>query len=129
MKIDKACILIINGGSSTIKFALYTADKTLTHLFHGKIDRIELTDSTLTYNVEGENQKNTLPIHASDNKMASTYLMNWLEKQVEFASVKAVAHRIVHGMHHTESERITPELLDELRQIIPYDPDHLPNEI
>src|SRR5674476_1411114 len=88
---------------------------TLTHLFHGKIDRIGLTDSTLTYNVESENQKNTLPIHASDYKMASTYLMNWLEKQVEFASVKAVAHRIVHGMHHTEPEYITHELLDELR--------------
>jgi acetate kinase len=129
MKIDQACILIINGGSSTIKFALFAADKTLTNLFHGKIDRIGLTNSTLTYNVEGENQKNILQIHVSDNKMASTFLMNWLEKQVEFASVKAVAHRIVHGMHHTESERITPELLDELRQIIPYDPDHLPNEI
>ena len=129
MKIDQACILIINGGSSTIKFALYAADKNLTRLFHGKIDRIGLTDSTLTYNIERENQKNTLPIHASDYKMASTYLMNWLDKQVEFASVKVVAHRIVHGMHHTEPERITPELLDELRQIIPYDPDHLPNEI
>jgi len=55
--------------------------------------------------------------------------MNWLEKKVEFASLKAVAHRIVHGMHHTKSERITPELLNELRQIIPYDLDHLPNEI
>ena len=129
MKIEKACILIINGGSSTIRFALYVADKTITRLFHGKIDRIGLTNSTLTYTVEGENQNNTVSIHASDNKMASTYLMNWLEKQVEFTSVKAVAHRIVHGMHHTKSERITPELLDELRQIIPYDPDHLPNEI
>jgi acetate kinase len=129
MKIDQACILIINGGSSTIKFALFAVDKTLTHLFHGKIDRIGLTDSTMTYNVEEENRENTLPINVSDNKMASTYLMNWLEKQVEFSSVKAVAHRIVHGMHHTESERISPELLDELRQIIPYDPDHLPNEI
>jgi len=129
MKIDQACILIINGGSSTIKFALYAVDKTLTHLFHGKIDRIGLTDSTMTYNVEEENRENTLPINVSDNKMASTYLMNWLEKQVEFSSVKAVAHRIVHGMQHTESERISPELLDELRQIIPYDPDHLPNEI
>jgi acetate kinase len=129
MKIDQACILIINGGSSTIKFALYAANKTLTRLFHGKIDRIGLTDSTLTYNIEGENRENTLPINASDNKMASTYLMNWLEKQVEFVSVKAVAHRIVHGMHHTKSERITPELLDELSQIIAYDPDHLPNEI
>ena len=129
VKIDKACILIINGGSSTIRFALYVADKTLMRLFHGKIDRIGLSDSSLTYNVEGEIQKNILPILASNYKMASTYLMNWLEKQVEFASVKAVAHRIVHGMHHTEPEYITPELLEELRQIIPYDPDHLPNEI
>jgi acetate kinase len=129
MKIDQACILIINGGSSTIKFALYAADNTITHLFHGKIDRIGLTNSTLTYNVEGENHKDALPIHASDYKMASTYLMTWLDKQVEFASVKAVAHRIVHGMRHTEPSYITPELLDELRQIIPYDPEHLPNEI
>lgn len=129
MKNQKACLLIINGGSSTIKFALYAADNKMTRLFNGKIDRIGLTDSTLTYNVEGENQKNTIPINVHDFKMASTYLTNWLEKQVEFASVKAVAHRIVHGMHHTEPEYITHELLDELRQIIPYDPDHLPNEI
>jgi acetate kinase len=129
MKKDKPYLLIINGGSSTIRFALYTADNTITHLFHGKIDRIGLAGSTINYNIESENKKQTLPVHASNNKMASTYLLNWLEKQVEFASVKAVAHRIVHGMQHTKSERITPELLDELRQIIPYDPDHLPNEI
>jgi len=129
MKIKKACILIINGGSSTIRFALYTDENTMTRLFHGKIDRIGSPDATLTYNVEGKNQKNTLPIDASDNKAASTYLINWLEKRIEFASIKFVVHRIVHGMHHTKSERITPELLDELRLIIPYDPDHLPNEI
>jgi len=129
MKIKNACILIINGGSSSIRFSLYAADNTITRLFHGKIDRIGLTDSTLTYNIEGENQKHILPISVSDNKMASTHLMNWLEKKVEFASLKAVAHRIVHGMRHTKSELITPELLEELRQIISYDPDHLPNEI
>ena len=129
MKTDKACILIINGGSSTIRFALYAADNRISRIFHGKIDRIGLTDSTLTYTIEGDNQNNTLPIHAPDTKMASAYLMKWLEKQVEFTSVKAVAHRIVHGMHHTQSERITQKLLDELHQIIPYDPDHLPNEI
>ncbi len=129
MTTDKPYILIINGGSSTIRFALYTADKTITRLFHGKMDRIGLKGSTLTNNIDGGNQNVVLPIDASDNKMAAAYLMNWLEKQVEFASVKAVAHRIVHGMHHTKSERITPELLDELRRIIPYDPDHLPNEI
>jgi acetate kinase len=32
-------------------------------------------------------------------------------------------------MKHTEPERITQELLDELHRISPYDPDHLPREI
>jgi acetate kinase len=126
---DKPYILIINGGSSTIKFALYTADKTITRLFYGKIDRIGLKNSTLTNNIVGGNQNIVLPIQASDYKMASTFLINWLEKQVVFSSVVAVAHRVVHGMQHTKPAYITPELLDELRQIIPFDPNHLPNEI
>jgi len=129
MKINKACILIINGGSSTIKFALYAADKSLARLFHGKIDRIGSKNSTLNYIMEGNTQKYTLPIKAFDNKSASILLIDWLEKQVDFSSVKAVAHRIVHGMHHTKPEYLTHELLDELRLIISYDPDHLPNEI
>lgn len=45
------------------------------------------------------------------------------------ASVKAVGHRVVHGMKHSEPERITPKLLAELHRITPYDPDHLPREI
>jgi acetate kinase len=32
-------------------------------------------------------------------------------------------------MEHSEPERITQELLGELHRIIPYDPDHLPEEI
>ena len=129
MKINQACILIINGGSSSIKFALYTVDQPLTRLFHGKINRIGLKDSTLSFNVEKSKLESTLKVEAFDSKSATNYLIDWLENQVEFSSVKAVAHRVVHGMHHTESERITPELIAELRRIIPYDPDHLPNEI
>ena len=129
MKIVQACILIINGGSSTIKFALYTADNALSRLLHGEIDRIGLEDSTLTFHSETDKQERTFQIEASDNRTGAIFLIDWLEKQVAFSSVKAVGHRVVHGLHHTESECITPELLDELRRIIPYDPDHLPHEI
>jgi acetate kinase len=52
-----------------------------------------------------------------------------LETQPVFASVKAVGHRVVHGMQHTAPERVTPQLLAELRRITPYDPDHLPREL
>ena len=56
-------------------------------------------------------------------------LLDWLEAQPVFASVKAVGHRVVHGMKHSEPERVTPKLLAELHRITPYDPDHLPREI
>jgi acetate kinase len=129
MKINQACLLIINGGSSSIKFALYTTEKPLTRLIHGKIERIGLKNPTLTFNVDKDTEGNALPIETPDNKSAAILLINWLEKQIEFSFVKAVGHRIVHGMHHTDPERVTPELINELHQLTPYDPDHLPNEI
>jgi acetate kinase len=36
---------------------------------------------------------------------------------------------VVHGMQHSNPERVTPELLSELKRITPYDPEHLPREI
>jgi acetate kinase len=129
MNKDKDCILTINGGSSSIKFAFYKAEELQVRLFHGKIDRIGLKDSKLTFNDEKENQKGTLKIDTSDHKSAANFLIDWLEKLDRFSSVRAIGHRVVHGMNHTGPEFITSELLDELHRITPYDPDHLPEEI
>ena len=129
MNTEQACILTINGGSSTIKFALYKSDEPPMRLLHGKIDRIGLKDSKLTFNNEKGNQKNTLAVETTDNKSAANFLIDCLEKQDGFSSVRAVGHRVVHGMNHTGPELITQELLNELHRITPYDPDHLPTEI
>ncbi len=53
-------------------------------------------------------------------------LLDWLEAQPVFASIKVAGHRVVHGMTHTEPERVTPELLEALHRITPNDPEHLP---
>ena len=68
-------------------------------------------------------------VEASDHQSAAGILVDWLEQQNSFSSVKAVGHRVVHGMEHTQPEYITQELLDELQRISPYDMDHLPAEI
>ena len=70
-----------------------------------------------------------LRLAAADHRTAAEFLLNWLEQQPVFASVKAVGHRVVHGMHHAEPEMVTRKLLAELHRITPYDPDHLPREI
>jgi acetate kinase len=129
MNKDKDCILTVNGGSSSVKFAFYKAEELQVRLLHGKIDRIGLKDSKLTFNNEKGDQQDALEVEVSDHKSAANFLIDWLEKQDGFSSVRAVGHRVVHGMNHTGPELITPELLDELHRITPYDPDHLPEEI
>jgi len=120
---DKDCILTINGGSSSIKFAFYKAEELQVRLLHGKIDRIGLKDSKLTFGDEKGIQKGTIEVKASDNQSAANFLVDWLEKQDGFSSVRAVGHRVVHGMNHTGPEFITHELLNELHHFIPYEPD------
>ena len=129
MKPTSAYILTINGGSSSIKFALYEAVIPLKRGLHGTVDRIGLSGTNLScVDADGKPQ-DTLQLTAADHKSAANSLLDWLDKQPDFASVKAVGHRVVHGMKHTEPELVTPELLAELHRISPYDPDHLPREI
>jgi len=129
MKPTRPCILTINGGSSSIRFALFEAGEMARLRLSGKIDRIGARGTNLTVTAGGG--KNAVPqrLTAADHRKAVGYLLGWLESQAVFASIEAVGHRVVHGMKHSEPERITPQLLEDLRRVIPYDPDHLPREI
>ena len=106
-------VLTINGGSSSIKFVLYQTGEPLERGLHGKVDRIGLSGTNLTFHDPTGKPQNSRSIAASDHKSAAKFLIDWLEEQHGFASVRAVGHRVVHGMTHTEPERVTPELLDE----------------
>jgi acetate kinase len=93
------------------------------------VDRIGMSGTNLTFEDPTTNQPGRSNLDAADHKSAATFLMDWLEERKGFESVRAVGHRVVHGMHHTAPELVTQELLEELRRISPYDPDHLPREI
>ena len=129
MKPAKPRILTINGGSSTIKFALFEAGGSLRLMLDGNVDRVGLSGTNLTFRDSTGKSQNNRAIDIDDHGSAVAFLLDWLETQQVFVSVKAVEHRVVHGMTHTEPERVTPELLDELHRIMPYDPEHLPLEI
>ncbi len=122
-------ILTINGGSSSIKFALFEAAEPLKRGLYGKVDRIGLSGTSLAFHEAEGKPEARGKFTAANHKSAANSLIDWLEKQKGFASVRAVGHRVVHGMKHTEPEIVTPKLLKELHRISPYDPDHLPGEI
>ena len=112
MKTANAHILTINGGSSSIKFALYEAVKPLKRGLHGTVDRIGLSGTNLTFNdADEDNAASSRKLAAADHKSAANSLIDWLEKQIDFKSVKGVGHRVVHGMKHTEPEIVTKKLV------------------
>ncbi|HWI16055.1 MAG TPA: acetate/propionate family kinase [Burkholderiales bacterium] len=123
----EASILTVNGGSSSIKFALYRADETLKRTLHGKIERIGLPDARLVFEDVANGERTDRIIAANDYRAATDLLVEWCDARIR--DVAAVGHRIVHGMQHAEPERVTPQLLDELHRIVAYDPDHLPYEL
>jgi acetate kinase len=94
----------------------------------GKLDRIGSGGTTLSWHTtergSGEGQ-----IEVPDHESATSVLIDWLEARQEFANVKGIGHRVVHGMAHTGPVRVTPDVIDELRRATPYAPEHLPLEI
>ena len=129
MKRASPCVLTINGGSSSIRFAVYEAGEAPRRRLAGKVDRVGLGGTILVVDDPDGGPRVRHRIGAADQRKAVGYLLDWLEAQPAFASVGAAGHRVVHGMRHTEPERVTPRLLAELHRITPYDPDHLPREI
>jgi acetate kinase len=125
----RRCILTINAGSSSIRFAVYQAGATPRLLRRGMIDRIGSSGTTLIVNGANGGPPSSRRLATTEHHAATAFLIDWLATQPLFASVTAVGHRVVHGMARSEPELITPKLLRELHRITPYAPDHLPREI
>lgn len=122
-------MLTINGGSSSIKFALYQIGSPMQRSLTGIIDRIGSSGTTLTYSDTSRDQQESRKIDIADQTSTADFLLDWLERQVGFARIRAVGHRVVHGMKHVQPEQVSQALLDGLRRISSYDPEHLPREI
>ena len=119
----------MNGGSSSIRFAVDEAGAGPRRQLDGMIDRIGLSGTNVVVNDRTGQPLWSRRLAAATHRTAVSTVLDWLEAQPIFASVKAVGHRVVHGMAHEAPERVTPALLAELRRITPCDPDHLPREI
>jgi acetate kinase len=123
-------ILTINGGSSSIKFALFEAGDPLRRILEGGIERIGLPEATMR--VKGLNPADNVSrsVTAPDHTKAVGALMDWIEERSERDALTAVGHRVVHGgPKYSDPQLITKEMVEELHLLSPFDPEHLPEEI
>jgi acetate kinase len=66
MKPADPCILTINGGSSSIKFAVYRALEPLKRKLYGTVDRIGMSGTSLTFHLLATNQQDSRSLDALD---------------------------------------------------------------
>jgi acetate kinase len=123
-------ILTINGGSSSIKFALFDASDSLRRILDGGIERIGLPEATFHVKGSGQADNFARSVKAPDHTVAVGLLMDWIEQGSGRDALTAVGHRVVHGgPKYYKPQRITAEMVEELKQLSPFDPDHMPEEI
>ncbi len=127
---NRAHVLAVNGGSSSIKFALFEAGDRLRRMLDGEIQRIGLPEAT--FRVKGMETADSFsrPLTAPDHGMAVRALMDWIEERGGRHELAAVGHRVVHGgPRYHQPQRITAEMVEEMRGLSSFDPEHLPAEI
>lgn len=124
-------ILVINAGSSSIKFALYPRTDTsgVAALMTGTIDGLASGDAVnISIKNAKENTSTTLPLQVSthtkfDDALAA--LRNLIAQQSTGMKLVAVAHRIVHGgERYADSIIVDEAALTYLQTLIPLAPLH-----
>ncbi len=127
------CILTINGGSSSIKFAIYpyaNSERDSTPLLVGGIDRIGTSGALLACADSQGHRFKQLLIRSRDHRGAAKELASFLRAHITPQSLVAVGHRVVHGGTQLRDHTvITKRVVAKLKGSIPLDLAHLPEEI
>lgn len=127
---EAPAVLIVNAGSSSVKWALFQVAASPARTAGGRIERIGLPDGIVTFTdgATGHDQRRVAQIQ--DHAAAVQVLIEQLEQTGRGLSIKAIGHRVVHGgSRYVDPQVISGEVMEELRRLSPYDPEHLPAEL
>lgn len=121
----KDSILVINCGSSSLKFAIL-ANAGQTTLVEGIADRLGSAGSSITFKYEG--QKSEISLTDGSHKNAVSQIKEWLKSHTEIeSSLVGIGHRVVHGGEtFSESVLIDQNVIDGIEKCAKFAPLHNP---
>lgn len=122
--------LIINAGSSSLKFSLYDMPETR-EIVNGYIEKIGNQDSfyTLKFNGKKVEKKKAIMSHT---EAVATMLEELMGNHfiADVSEIKGVGHRVLHGgEYYDDSVLIDEESLANIESLVKLGPLHLPGEI
>jgi acetate kinase len=122
-------ILILNAGSSSIKFALFDAARDLHEAVRGEIENLSSVPHFHAVDDHGRVliERRWKPEDNASYSHVLEDLLAFAEDHLGKGGLTAVGHRIVHGgAEFTGPVRLAPETIDAIEALTPLDPLHLP---
>ncbi|MDX1692499.1 MAG: acetate/propionate family kinase [Ketobacteraceae bacterium] len=123
--------LVLNSGSSSIKFAGYRS-QSLERCFHGQIDDRGDSGKPLL-SVNDGNQDQEMPVERADDKengLTVAPILDWVEQNAPGGRLAAIGHRVVHGGEKfREPALIDPEVLSAIQDCSRFAPLHNPSNL
>ena len=127
-------ILVINAGSSSIKFHVFEAKGTQLEPFAGgKIEEIYTNPRFTAKRQNGEviEDKRWPESERLGHDNATAFLLDWLRSHGEGrATLLAVGHRVVHGGDkYSKPVRVDAQVMQDLEALVPLAPLHQPHNL
>jgi acetate kinase len=125
-------VLVLNSGSSSLKFQLFDGSA-LEPLLRGGIDRIGEGEGSIRVQRRQGGETHEFP--ASKRRVVShaeavQIVAQLLQQYAESAQPEVIGHRVVHGgERYYQPTLITPQVLEEIRQLNPLAPLHNPANV
>jgi acetate kinase len=130
---SQGVVLVLNAGSSSIKFAVYTASgQQLDRLAHGEIEGIGTAPRFHVQDAAGAEVDAKLWADGTKLPVPSLIaaLIDWIEHRFGRGKLLAAGHRVVlGGLEHTAPALVGAALLDRLRALVPLAPVHQPRNL
>jgi acetate kinase len=122
-------ILVLNTGSSSIKFAVFTAASPLSRSVQGMISGIGMAASFHASNAQGP-LTGVLPAGALNHESALAWLFDWLDAGGHAQQLLGAGHRVVHGGEQFDAPLvIDAQSLAGLDALSPLAPLHQPHNL
>ena len=128
-------ILVLNAGSSSLKFALFPLEPKLADhpALSGQIEGIGATPKLSAKNASSKKFAEDVPLTGDLNEQhraSLAFLFKWVETNAPELKIAAAGHRIVHGgERYSSPERLDASVLSYLETLIPLAPLHQPHNL
>ncbi|MBZ8141620.1 acetate kinase [Rubrivivax gelatinosus] len=124
MPISSPLTLVVNCGSSSLKFALFDPAEPAA-LISGLAECLDAPDARIRFDADGE--RITTQLDGGGHRQALDALLAFVAERGLLERVAAVGHRVVHGGERfTRSVEITPEVLQDIEACSALAPLHNP---